>query len=108
VWTCTAIDYYNSQSSHVEYALQNNSLRKSSDGGSTFQSISGDGVSVKYLKFILFGNLEGDNWTPRVTVTMGVTASSTDSAVNNNVFNLETTLSARTIDCDVTGGTLAC
>ena len=63
------------------------------------QSITGNAVSVKYLKFQLFGQTEGDHWPPRITISLGIAASSTDTAVMNDVFNLETTVSARTINC---------
>ena len=66
---------------------------------STPQAITGNTVSVKYLRFQLFGQTEGDHWPPRITISLGIAASSTDPAVANNVFDLETTVSARTIDC---------
>lgn len=102
VWTCDALDYYNAQAAHVNYSLQGGSLMKSdsSADNTTAQSITGGDVSVKYLHFILFGNLEGDHWTPRITISIGVAPSSTDSAVSGDILNLQTTVSAREIDCD--------
>ena len=97
-WTCTGLDFYDDGSHNIVYSLQNGALMESIDGHLA-QSITGDTVSVKYLQFQLFGQTENDHWTPRVTVSLGISPSSTDPAVMNDVFNLETTVSARTIDC---------
>jgi prepilin-type N-terminal cleavage/methylation domain-containing protein len=103
-WVCKALDFYDAEGAHVEYALPttgsaSGTLSESTDGGATFQSITGNDVSLKYLEFWLFGQVEGDHWTPRITITMGIAPSSTDPGVEGDVFNLETTVSARTIDC---------
>lgn len=105
VWTCNALDYYNAQGAHVNYSLQNGGLMKSDStaGDPTPQSITGGDVSIKYLEFTLFGNLEGDTWTPRVTIAIGAAPSSSDPAVAGDVLDLQTTISARQIDCS-TGG----
>jgi prepilin-type N-terminal cleavage/methylation domain-containing protein len=97
-WTCNALDFYDAESDHVVYALQAGTLTESINS-STPQSITGNAVSVKYLTFQLFGQTEGNHWPPRITVSLGIAASSTDPAVMNDVFDLETTVSARTIDC---------
>jgi prepilin-type N-terminal cleavage/methylation domain-containing protein len=104
-WNCPAIDYYNAQAAHVNYSLQGGALMKSDSSAAdpTAQSITGGDVSVKYLHFILFGNLEDDHWTPRITISIGVAPSSTDPAVSGDVLNLQTTVSARQIDCDASG-----
>jgi prepilin-type N-terminal cleavage/methylation domain-containing protein len=98
-WTCSALDFYDDASDHIDYFLQNGSLMESSTLLNTPQSITGNTVSVKYLQFQLFGQTEGDQWPPRVTISIGISPSSTDPAVMSDVFNLETTVSARTIDC---------
>lgn len=98
-WTCSAIDFYDSGGNHIEYFLQNGMLMESSTESMAAQSITGDTVSVKYLQFQLFGQTEGDHWPPRITVSLGIAPSSTDPAVANDVSNLQTTVSARTIDC---------
>jgi prepilin-type N-terminal cleavage/methylation domain-containing protein len=104
MWDCPSLDYTNAQGQEVNYSLQNGALveSNSSVSTSTFVSITGDSVRVTNLHFIIFGNMEGDAWTPRVTIVLGVVPSSTDPAVNSDVLNLQTTVSARTIDC--TGG----
>jgi hypothetical protein len=98
-WTCTALDFYDAESNHIVYALQDGALTESDSPSSTPQAITGNTVYVKYLKFQLFGQAEGDHWPPRITISLGIAASSTDTAVMNDVFNLETTVSARNIDC---------
>ena len=104
-WSCPAIDYYNAQGAHVNYSLQGGALMKSDSSADdpSPQSITGGDVSVKSLRFVLFGNLEGDHWTPRITISIGVAPSSTDDAVSSDVLNLQTTVSARQIDCDASG-----
>jgi prepilin-type N-terminal cleavage/methylation domain-containing protein len=98
VWTCPSLDFYNAESDEVNYSWAAGSLTESVNS-STPQSITGNAVYVKYLQFQLFGQTEGDHWPPRITISLGIAASSTDTAVENDVFNLETTVSARTIDC---------
>ncbi len=98
-WTCNAIDFYDAEGDHIDYFLQNGALIESSTLSVTPQSVTGNAVSVKYLQFKLFGQTEGDQWPPRVTISIGIAPSSTDPAVSNDVLNLQTTVSARDIDC---------
>ena len=95
---CPSINFYDASGNEIKYSWAAGALTESVNS-STPQSITGDTVYVKYLRFQLFGQTEGDHWPPRVTISLGVAASSTDTAVMNDVFNLETTVSARTIDC---------
>ena len=102
-WTCSALDFYDANGNHIVYSLPATgplagTLAESVNGGAA-QSVTGNDVSVKYLTFRLFGQVEGDHWPPRVTVSMGIAPSSTDSAISGDVFNLETTVSSRNIDC---------
>jgi len=113
-WTCDALDFYDSGSNHIVYELpptgqplagslvQSTTAYLASGGVQSTYSITGDTVTVKYLKFQLFGETEGDHWPPRITISIGITPSSTDPAVMNNVINLQTTVSARNIDCTQT------
>jgi type II secretory pathway pseudopilin PulG len=110
VWDCSDLDFYSSDG-HIEYTALSSGpyagmLVASSSG--QWQPITGNTVRVKYLQFRLFGQLEGDHWTPRVTISMGIVPSSTDTAVGSTTFNLETTVSARQIDCETTGGVIRC
>jgi len=101
VWTCSALDFYNSDTDHVIYSLQNGMLMRqdnNEDGGAA-EAITNSNVTVKYFNVVLFGNTEGDNWNPRITVSLGITPSSSDPAIQDSVLNLQTTISARTIDC---------
>jgi prepilin-type N-terminal cleavage/methylation domain-containing protein len=109
VWTCSAIDYYTSDGTHVTYSIDpttNELVRgviNDSDGSVNSQSITGGNVDVQSLKFVMFGNIEGDNWTPRVTIAIGVSPNSTDPATEDDVLNLQTTVSSRIIDCTESG-----
>ena len=110
-WTVDGyINFQNANSENVVYEVVNGSLERQnlSASPSTPEEITGSNVAVKYLIFTLAGNTEGDHWNPRITISMGVAPSSTDPAVANDVMNLETTVSARSIDCDVSAGGANC
>jgi prepilin-type N-terminal cleavage/methylation domain-containing protein len=99
VWTCNGLlDFYNANTQNVDYTLGAGALDRSQGGGVAIP-ITGDNVDVTYLTFTLFGNTEGDHWPPRITIAMGVAPNSTDPALASDVLNLETTVSAREIDC---------
>jgi prepilin-type N-terminal cleavage/methylation domain-containing protein len=99
-WTCSALDFYNAQGQEVYYYRSpEGELMESSTLSATPQSVTGNTVSVKYLQFHLYGQTEGDHWPPRVTISIGITPSSTDPSVANDVSSIETTVSARSIDC---------
>jgi prepilin-type N-terminal cleavage/methylation domain-containing protein len=100
VWTCKNIlDFYNANGNNVDYELANGTLERSQTGSNGYTAITGDNVNVSNLTFTIFGNTEGDNWPPRITISMGVVPSSTDPAVASDTVSLQTTISARQIDC---------
>jgi prepilin-type N-terminal cleavage/methylation domain-containing protein len=99
IWTCPSLDFYDANGNEINYSWNDGALTENINSSTQPQAITGNAVSVKYLKFQLFGQTEGDHWPPRITISLGIAASSTDPAVANDVFNLETTVSARTIDC---------
>ena len=100
IWTCSGtLDFSNGLGQIVDYTQTgNNTIARRVNGGAYADITSGD-VAVKYLTFTLFGHLEGDSWNPRITISLGVAASSSDPVLANNVLNLQTTVSAREIDC---------
>jgi prepilin-type N-terminal cleavage/methylation domain-containing protein len=98
IWMCPSLDFRDANGNEIKYSWAGGALTESVNS-STPQSITGNTVYVKYLKFQVFGQTEGDHWPPRITISLGIAASSTDTAVKNDVFNLETTVSARSIDC---------
>ncbi len=106
VWTCPTLQFYNANSELVNYSLSSDGALVRSDvaenSGQALPLTSGD-VVVKTLQFRLFGMLEGDGWTPRITVLLSIAPSSTDPAIANTVLNFETTISARQIDCTPSG-----
>jgi prepilin-type N-terminal cleavage/methylation domain-containing protein len=99
ILTCPSLNFYAANGNEIKYSLDNGALTENINSSTQPQSITGNAVFVRYLKFQLFGQTEGDHWPPRITISLGVAASSTDPAVMNDVFNLETTVSARSIDC---------
>jgi prepilin-type N-terminal cleavage/methylation domain-containing protein len=96
---CPSLNFYDAEGNEINYSWNDGALTENINSSTQPQSITGNTVYVKYLKFQLFGQTEGDHWPPRITISLGIAASSTDPAVANDVFNLETTVSARTIDC---------
>ena len=98
------IEYYNADAEKVDYSLVNGVIERSVNG-SPPQAITGDNVSIRYLTFTLFGTTEGDHWNPRVTMAVGVAP--VDSTINWITASLETTVSAREIDC-TQGASPAC
>lgn len=105
VWTCNNIlDFYNANTQDVDYELKDGTLQRSQTGpGGTFTEITGNNVHISYLTFTIFGNTEGDNWPPRITISLGVSPSSSDPALQSDVINFQTTVSAREIDCTLAG-----
>ena len=110
--TVTAdLNFMNANGENVVYSLGTSTnvlMRSDSGSGGVLQTITGDTVAVKYLQFTISGNAEGDHWPPRITISLGVAPSSTDSDISNDVLNLQTTVSAREIDCDTSGPTPSC
>jgi prepilin-type N-terminal cleavage/methylation domain-containing protein len=94
--TCPTLTFIDADGNNVEYALNVSGILEKSVGSST-QEITGSNVKVQYLDFILFGNSPTDHWNPRITVTLGMQPN--DISPSGNVLNLETTISARQIDC---------
>jgi prepilin-type N-terminal cleavage/methylation domain-containing protein len=103
------LNFYNAAGSNVVYSLHNGALMKLDPSvGASAQPITGNNVVVKYLIFTLSGNTEGDHWTPRVTISLGVAPSSSDPGITNSVLDLQTSVSARGIDCDAKAVPVAC
>jgi prepilin-type N-terminal cleavage/methylation domain-containing protein len=93
---CSDLKFTDAEGEDVDYALQNGVLEESVNGAAP-ENITGGNVAVKYFNFILFGNDPGDHWNPRITMVLGITPG--DAALSGNTLNLQTTVSARQIDC---------
>ena len=100
-WQCNnLIDFFNATPQEVQYRLENGAIKRSVGGSGNFDPVTSDNVDVRYLSFYLQWQTEGDNWNPRITISMEVSPSSTYLAPGyNNVLDLQTTVSARVIDC---------
>lgn len=90
----TFLNVYNTQ---VTYRLNNstNAIEKS-EGGNNFRPITAANVKINSLKFYLFGQSSGDNYSPRITITSNI--SPDIPAIQNISANLQTTVSARMLD----------
>lgn len=88
------LSFLNASGENVTYCLESGAIKRSIGSGcSSGQNITGDNVSVENLRFILFGNQNGDGYPPRVTILVGAT-SRLASALSYKV-NLQTTVSSR-------------
>jgi type II secretory pathway pseudopilin PulG len=94
VLTCSDLNFENASGAAVGYSLVDNALARS-ENGSPAQPITSGNVTVPYLVFTLFGNAEGGQWSPRITISIGVAPNSTDPTLRSDVLNLQTTVSAR-------------
>lgn len=100
IWQCNNfIQFRNAATELVAYQLENGALERESSSTGNFQPITSDNVNIQYLSFYLQGQLEGDHWNPRITISLGVSPSSTDPALKSDVVKLQTTVSGREIDC---------
>lgn len=103
VWTCSALNFNNTDGQNVTYDHTQGGTLEKKIGNGPSQSITSDNIAVKNLTFTIFGALYSDGWDPRITIAMSVAPSSTDPALANNPLNLQTTVSAR--DCgNLVGG----
>ena len=92
-WICSGfLHFYNAYTEPVSYSLGGGSLLRNGS------PITSENVHIASLSFILFGQLVGDHWNPRITIAMGVAPSTTDPAIAGDITNLETTVSAREPD----------
>lgn len=92
---CSALEFTDVGGDSIGYSVNASGVLEKSING-TAQEVTGGNVSVKYLNFILFGNIHGDSWNPRITITVGIKPN--DASLSGNVLNLETTVSARQPD----------
>ena len=99
--SCDDIAFVNAEGQTVVYALQGGILQKSVDGGATYDAVTATSITIPYFNVLVFGNTAGDHWNPRITVQIGV--ASNDSTLVGQGLNLQTTVSARSIDCDASG-----
>ncbi len=96
-WTCEALSFYNANGEPVNYAVNNGAITRTDNGAQSL--LTGADVHIDAMNFTLFGNLEGDGFPPRVTIGLQISPSSSDPAVASDTINLQTTVSARAMDC---------
>lgn len=89
------LDFINAYNIQVTYRLNNNIIERG-EGGANFQPITATNVKTNSLNFYLHGQLAGDDYPPRITISLNV--SPNISNVQNISTNFETTVSARLLD----------
>jgi len=86
--------FTNANGESVVYRLNANIIEKSSDGGTNYSAVTGSEATINYLNFYLMGQATGDGLQPRVTVTIGITASIGGQTAN---LKVQTTISERSL-----------
>ena len=71
-------------------------LGNGSSCGSSYQPITADNVDVRYLTFVLNGNMPDDSYPPRITILIGI--SPRESGLSSTTLNIQTTVSSRVSD----------
>lgn len=72
------------------------SIEKSTDGGTVFYPLTGKDVKIKRLTFLVTGAYSNDNIHPQVTII--IQAETGDRERYKSVFNVQTTIVQRQID----------
>lgn len=99
----SALSFVTSDGQNVIYKLASNQIQKSTDNGATYLGITSPDVVVTDLKFYVFNSRpqsdpSPDNAQPRVTIIIKGYAGSANRASVQSSFDLETTVSQRTLD----------
>ncbi len=89
-----SLSFTNAKGQGVTYGLQGGALARNSS------PLTGANMTVTSLSFIVFGNTSGDHWNPLITILMNAAPNSSGASGG---INLETSVSARAIDCDAAG-----
>ncbi len=89
--------FVNAYNISVTYRLdsETNAIERSEEGND-FKPITAANVKINKLNFYLLGQLDGDGYPPRVTISLSV--SPNIPTIQNVSTNFETTISARTLD----------
>ncbi len=100
---CASLNFIDAQTTqNIIYSLDTTNgggvLQRTISPGSR-EAITGDNVTVEYFKVILSGTSLSDHWNPRVTVSVGIRPN--EPTLRQDVLNLQTTVSARKLDCDL-------
>ena len=88
------LTFTNAAGQSVTYRL--NGLAIERGVGGTFVALTSRNVSVSYLHFAVSGQESGDGWSPRITISVGVSSNEVGAAAA--VAHLQTTVSARLLD----------
>lgn len=98
---CDTFAFTNASGQSIVYRLNGGILEKSVDGGSTYEPLTASNITIPYFTVELFGNTAGDHWNPRIIIDLGV--QSKDATLAGQALHLQTTVSARAIDCTAAG-----
>lgn len=84
------LNFTNAYNESVVYQLKDNTIERNS------KPITATNVKINVLKFYLAGQLAGDNYPPRITISLNV--SPNIPTIRNISTNFQTTISARNLD----------
>ena len=80
----------------IIYRFINTRIEKSSDGGATFIPITASEVTIEDMRFYVVGSSDTDTKQPRILITINGRAGISARAQTD--FDLQTTISQRTLD----------
>lgn len=97
------LKFVNQKNMVVWYRLNNNIIERASKNETSglltindYKKITADNVKIVSFNIIILGNNAGDGYPPRITISLSV--SSTGKYLENILTNIQTTVSARTLD----------
>jgi len=86
-----SLSFTNARGESVTYSADGSKIRRR-EGAGEWKNLTGDGVNIDNLEFILQGESSGDGEPPRITILMSVLG---EKEIR---VNLQTTVSSRILD----------
>ncbi len=93
------LQFDNAYGIEVVYRLNSNAIERGEtnpSGLTTYKKITADNVRINNFSITLFGQNPGDGYPPRITIS--ISATGTDSSLQDVSTNIQTTISARISD----------
>ena len=90
------LSFLSNDGGHIVYRIKNNAIEASMDGGSTYAPITAPEIVINNLKFYVLGAGTNNTLQPRVHISVGGEAGTTDKTKSS--FTLQTMISQRYLD----------
>lgn len=89
------LSFVNQKGEAVRYRLQNNRLEKSSDGGSSYDAITAETVTIENFRFVLSGASTTDDLQPRVAISLKARS---QVGIQQSEILIQTSITQRELD----------